>query len=186
VPAYRFSREGADWVTWTADGKALTWGQGPYVHRLTLADIRAAWEKEKREAGEKTDPVLAEAAKARAKAEKKDEGPKVHPDTLEVKLLVPRYTPVGTVAFRGARIITMKGEEIVPRGTIVVENDRIVAVGPEEGTPIPPARGCSRRGKSIIPGLVDVHAHLHYNSLDIIPESGRLLRKPGVWGHHHP
>jgi Tol biopolymer transport system component/imidazolonepropionase-like amidohydrolase len=172
VPAYRFSREGADWLTWTADGKALTWGQGPFVHRLTLDDIRTAWEKEKKEAGEKTDPALAEAAKAGDKDEKKDEGPKVHPDTLEVKLIVPRYKPLGTVAFRGARIVTMKGEEIVPRGTIVVENDRIVAVGPEDGTPIPAgARVIEAAGKTIIPGLVDVHAHLHYNSLDIIPES---------------
>ena len=168
LPAYRFAQEGADWITWTADGKAITWSEGPIVHRVTLADIQNSWDKEKDEAGQKTDPAF----KAKTPEEKKKEPPTVHPDTTEVRLLVPRAHPTGVVAFRGARIITEKGDEVISQGTIVVQDDKILAIGPEGSVTIPAgARVIDAAGKTIMPGMVDVHAHLHYNSLDIIPEA---------------
>ena len=37
-----------------------------------------------------------------------------------------RDIPRGTVALRNARLITMKGDEIIARGDVVVRNNRIV------------------------------------------------------------
>ena len=37
--------------------------------------------------------------------------------------------PQGSVAFTNARIITMRGEEVIENGTLVVEGNRIAAVG---------------------------------------------------------
>src|SRR4029078_11307690 len=104
---------------------------------------------------------------------KKDDGKKKMPEStaIEIALSAPRAKPTGTVAYTGARIVTMKGDEVIPDGTIVVEGDRIVAVGPRSSTKAPAGAqvgdGC---GKTIIPGLFDEHAHLHYSTLDIFPQ----------------
>ena len=62
---------------------------------------------------------------------------------------------------RGARIITMKGDEVIPRGDVVVTNNRITAVGAEGSVTVPAgARTIDVSGKTIMPGLVDIHAHM--------------------------
>jgi imidazolonepropionase-like amidohydrolase len=169
LPAYRFSKEGADWLNWSSDGRTLTWGFGPSFYRVALEDVQAAWDAKKTKDAAKTVPGFKE---EKDKDKKKDDPAAVHPDTVQVQLYVPRHRPEGTYALTGARLITMKGDEIVPRGTIIVKNDRIVAVGPEGQVTVPPeARIFLMSGKTIIPGLIDVHAHMHYSYLDIIPET---------------
>lgn len=87
----------------------------------------------------------------------------------EIALTLPRAKPSGTVAFTNARIITMKGDEVIPSGTVLVENNRIRAVGPS--VPIPPdAEVFDAAGKTIMPGLVDVHAHMHYHAFEAFPQ----------------
>jgi len=59
---------------------------------------------------------------------------------------------------RGARIVTMKGDEVIENGDVVVTDNRIVSVGPRGNAPAN-ARVIDVSGKTIIPGFVDVHAH---------------------------
>ncbi len=47
----------------------------------------------------------------------------------DIAITVPKDKPQGTVVLRGARILTMKGTEVIPKGDIVVKDNRIVAVG---------------------------------------------------------
>ena len=55
----------------------------------------------------------------------------------------------------------MKGDEVIARGDVVVTNNRITAVGPEGSVTVPAgARTIDVSGKTIMPGLVDVHAHM--------------------------
>jgi imidazolonepropionase-like amidohydrolase len=64
------------------------------------------------------------------------------------------------VAYSGARIIPIVGEEI-DNGVIVVQGGKIVAVGPAASVQIP--EGADRRdatGNVIMPGLVDTHSHI--------------------------
>ena len=66
----------------------------------------------------------------------------------------------------------MKGDEVIEDGTIVVEDNRITAVGPR-GVGDGARRGAKVvdvAGRTIIPGLFDEHAHLHYSTLDIFPQ----------------
>jgi Tol biopolymer transport system component len=66
----------------------------------------------------------------------------------------------GAVALTNARIITMKGDEVIERGTIVIRDNRIVSAGPAESVKIPDgARIISLDGKTIVPGFMDLHDH---------------------------
>lgn len=83
------------------------------------------------------------------------------PVATKITVSSARPQPSGSVVLSGARVITMKGNEIIERGDIVVTNNRISAVGPKGKVQIPAgARTIDVTGKTIIPGLVDVHAHM--------------------------
>lgn len=83
------------------------------------------------------------------------------PDTVDVLVEAQRARPKGTVVLSGARIITMKGDEVIERGDIVITDNRIAAVGAKGRVQIPAgARVIDVTGKTIMPGLVDVHAHM--------------------------
>ncbi|HEY2017158.1 MAG TPA: hypothetical protein VGH38_26815, partial [Bryobacteraceae bacterium] len=64
-------------------------------------------------------------------------------------------------AFVGARIVDGTGKPAIENGTLVVENGRVVAVGPSARTK--PPRGAevvNAAGKTIIPGLINGHGHV--------------------------
>jgi imidazolonepropionase-like amidohydrolase len=64
------------------------------------------------------------------------------------------------VAFTGARIIPVSGPEIAD-GVLVVQNGKIVSVGPTSQVQVP--AGAERRdvkGKVVMPGLIDSHSHI--------------------------
>ena len=69
--------------------------------------------------------------------------------------------PPSIIALRGATLIDGTGRSPLPSSTIIVSGDRITAVGPEATVPIPPgARVIDVRGRTIFPGLADLHVHL--------------------------
>jgi Tol biopolymer transport system component len=91
-----------------------------------------------------------------------------------VALEMAADVPAGTLAFTNARIITMEpGRDVIENGTIVVTANRIAAVGPTSGVAIPAgAKVIDARGKTIMPGLVDMHGHIdncYYTSSGLIP-----------------
>lgn len=71
--------------------------------------------------------------------------------------VAPAFTQELTIT--NARIIVGNGE-VIPQGSIVVRNGRIVAVGP--GDPATTAgRVINARGLSAMPGLIDAHRHVY-------------------------
>jgi imidazolonepropionase-like amidohydrolase len=81
------------------------------------------------------------------------------PAEHRVEVTVTRDTPQGTVILRGARVITMRGAEVVENADVVVQNNRIASVGPSGSGPAD-ARVIDVGGMTIAPGFVDVHAHM--------------------------
>lgn len=83
------------------------------------------------------------------------------PEVIDVIVTAPRARPTGTVVLSGARIVTMKGDEIIERGDVVITDNRIAAVGGKGKVQIPAgAKVIDVTGKTIIPGFVDVHSHM--------------------------
>ncbi len=80
-------------------------------------------------------------------------------DTLTLRLTVPRRIPAGRIALTDARIVTLEGDRVLERGTVVVEGARIVCVGTCDTDGVD--RVLDLAGKTIIPGFVDMHSH-HY------------------------
>lgn len=78
---------------------------------------------------------------------------------IKINLRLPSDKPNGKIAFTNARIITMNGDQVIEKGTVVVESNKIIAVGSEVEVPSD-ARVIDVAGQTIMPGLVDVHAHL--------------------------
>jgi Tol biopolymer transport system component/imidazolonepropionase-like amidohydrolase len=95
------------------------------------------------------------------------------PQTATAVIDVPRARPEGAVVLSGARVATMKGDEVIERADLVVTGNRISAVGPKGKVAIPAgAKVIDVTGKTIIPGFVDVHAHMW-------PPRG--VHQPQVW-----
>lgn len=96
-----------------------------------------------------------------------DDGPTL--DSMNISFTYDTYRRSGRIAFTNAKIITMEGNKVIERGTVLVENNRIKAVG--ENIQIPSGtKSMDMSGKVIMPGLIDVHAHMHYNTYAINPE----------------
>ena len=82
---------------------------------------------------------------------------------IEISLSVTADNHDETIALTGARLITMEGDQVIANGTIVTRGNRILAVGAAEDVSIPEgAKVMDMSGKTIIPGFVDVHAHVNH------------------------
>ena len=181
VPTRRLTRVGGDFVGWTTDGSAAYYsiGRSFFLHDIALsdslvADSVAAARAEARgeaerpegedaapeeEAGDTVD-VIEEEAPDSETSEDDEGGPVYEAARFDVEITVPKDLPRGVVALTNARLITMRGDEVIPRGDIVVRDNRIVAVGATGSVTIP--EGADVRdmtGRTILPGLVDIHAH---------------------------
>ncbi|MBP6185095.1 MAG: PD40 domain-containing protein [Saprospiraceae bacterium] len=80
---------------------------------------------------------------------------------LKINLRLPADKPSGIIAFTNARIITMEGNKVIEQGTLVVEGNVIKAVGSANEVVVPQkAKIINCAGKTLMPGIVDVHGHL--------------------------
>ncbi len=83
----------------------------------------------------------------------------------------PIAKPTGISALVGARVITMEGDEVIADGVVLIEGNHIIAVGKREEVTIPQnATIIDIKGKTIIPGIIDTHAHQPNGSNGIIPQ----------------
>jgi cytosine/adenosine deaminase-related metal-dependent hydrolase len=73
----------------------------------------------------------------------------------------PGLAQSDVVAFTNVTVVPMDGERLLPDHTVVVRGDRIVEVGPADQVRIPDgARRLDGRGRYLMPGLSEMHAHV--------------------------
>ncbi len=144
VPAKKLTDVGADYFGWSDGGKVIHWAIGSTLFRRPLASV--GFDGEDRSTGRR-------ARALRMPAESESEV-----DRIEVAIEAPRATPEGVVVFRGARVVTMRGDEVLNGADVVVRGSRIESVGPRGQRPAG-AHVIDVKGKTIVPGFVDTHAH---------------------------
>ena len=81
-------------------------------------------------------------------------------DSLGVKIELPVKSdvPSGMIAFTNAKVITMNGDLVLDNGTVIVEKNIIKEVGSNVEIP-GNAKVVDCEGKTLMPGIMDVHAH---------------------------
>jgi imidazolonepropionase-like amidohydrolase/Tol biopolymer transport system component len=152
MPITKATGDGGQYLNWSADGNNLAWSLGPtFYTAATSSFIRAL------PAGESKDSPGYAAPKSGT--------------SLAITASADR--PNGTVALVGAKVITMADEAggIIEDGVVIVEGNRIRQIGPRGQVAIPAgAQTVDVTGKTIIPGLIDAHAHGAQGEDDLIPQ----------------
>lgn len=88
-----------------------------------------------------------------------EETPEMDTEGIKIGLIAPIDNPSGSIAFMNARIITMNGDKVIENGHILIKNNKIEAIGKDITIPRS-AKIYDAKGKTIMPGLVDAHAHI--------------------------
>ncbi len=167
-PLARISENAGANLHWSADGRAVHWSLGPEYFSRSLTEtfsfVRGA-------APEPDQP--------------EDEG-------IDIGFSQAFDVPSGTVAFVGARVVTMADGSsdggVIEDATVLVQGNRIRQVGDRVSVP-EGAYIVDATGKTIIPGLIDVHAHVGGAGSGILSElSWRLAANVafGVTTAHDP
>lgn len=145
IPLSKITKDAGTYVHWSKDSKTLNWTLGP---RYFTKDIKTVF------------PFVEGATDKIAKA-----------DTLgiDIGLKLMADIPEGIIAITGARIITMKGDDVIEKGTIVINKNKIVALGANVNIPAE-AKIIDGTGKTIMPGIVDVHSHLRASGDGVSPQ----------------
>ena len=179
-PARKLTDLGGEFASWEADGKRVHWSLGN-AHFVYDVDKAVAQEDsvklaKKAEAKRKEDSLakaITDVVKiktdttkklidtlAKKVVEKKEEF-KYKPEEIAIKLYFEKDMPKASVLLKGARIVTMKGNEVIEQGDILVVNNRIKAVGPSGTLQVPAnTKVIDVAGKTIVPGFVDTHSHM--------------------------
>ena len=157
MPTWRLTKVGGDFIGWTADSQAAYFsiGRSFFLHDIaTQAEVDVANRaKAETEAERAAAPPSAEKPAAGAPApgspekpaaQKPPAPPKIptleyEPHRVDVEIIVDKDKPKGVIALRNARLITMKGDEVIARGDIVITDNRITAIGPSGSVKIPAA-----------------------------------------------
>jgi imidazolonepropionase-like amidohydrolase len=87
------------------------------------------------------------------------------------------------IAFVDVEVVPLDSERVLSDQTVIVDGDRIVAIGPAAKTPAPRgARIIDGRGKYLMPGLMDMHVHLASEAdLDLFVARG-VTTVRNMWG----
>ncbi|HEX6307978.1 MAG TPA: amidohydrolase family protein [Longimicrobiales bacterium] len=150
-PVRRLSRDAGTWLQWSPDGRRVYWALGPELYQRDIAQTFSFETPD-------TSSLRREPEAAGTR----------------IGFRAPYDRPTGTLALSGANVITMRGgtEEVVRDAVVLIERNRITTVGPRAQVEVPAgAHTVDVTGAWIMPGIVDVHAHVGAGSSGITPQS---------------
>ena len=137
LPVAQVARDAGYNLHWSADSKKLHW---------TLGNEYFAEKLERRFSFLEGSP---------------DTIPPVDTAGVKIILKVKSDKPTGKIALTGGNLITMENDKIIKNGVVLVEGNLIKYAGPASGIKLDKeTKVISVKGKTIMPGLIDVHAHL--------------------------
>lgn len=143
LPVKQLSVRAGEYISWNGDSDKLYWSLGPELYQ---ASIKGLFSPE-------SDVKTAEA------------------ESVNLGFKAPVDIPKGLVAFVGGQVITMNGDEVLQDAIVLVENNKIRAVGSKADVQIPAnSHIIDITGKTLMPGLFDAHAHGSQGVQQITPQ----------------
>ena len=148
LPVAKVSRDAGENLQFSGDSRTLHWSLGPELFTRPLQEAFAFL------AGAPAElPPPAESGR-------------------NIAFRARQAKPAGVIALVGGKVVTMRGDEVLEDGVVVVDGNRIAAVGARSAVAIPSgAQIVDVAGTTVLPGLVDVHAHGSQASDGITPQS---------------
>lgn len=147
VPVKQLDVNAGDYLHWSGDSKQLYFSLGDQLFTRSLVDTFGFLEGAPKDL------------------------PKPVDNGVHIGFRAPSDKPSGVTVISGGRVVTMRGDEVIENARIVVRDNRIAAIGRSEEIEIPAgANVVDAKGKTIIPGLVDVHWHGGMGESEIIPQ----------------
>lgn len=139
IPVTHVAEDAGISLHWSQDGQQLHWTMGEEYFSVGLDEAFAFLNGEHNEAL-----------------------PLGQREGLRIGLELESDIPEGVVAFTNARLITVDEQDtVIENGTLIVEGNRIHSLGAAGEVEIPEgAFVVDTEGKSIMPGIVDAHAHI--------------------------
>jgi imidazolonepropionase-like amidohydrolase/Tol biopolymer transport system component len=161
VPITEVSAGGADFMGWARGGETLFWSIGPELKQAQVSDFFASAPKGEGDA---------------------DTGYETPDSAISMSVTVTKAAPTGTTVITGAKILTMAAgldkndPGAIENGVIVIEGDRIAAIGAAGEVAIPDgARMVDASGKVVMPGFVDAHHHGPHGVGELVPQQNWSL-----------
>ena len=145
-PVDQISRDAGFNLHWSGDSRRVSWSLGP---DLFTRDVATSF------------PFLD--GKVGAAAAPEAVG-------VAIAFTTKADVPASTLALTGARVIAMTGSEVLENATVLVEGNRIKAIGRNLAIPAGATR-VDVRGKTIIPGIIDVHGHIPSENEGLVGET---------------
>ncbi|TFH65921.1 MAG: amidohydrolase, partial [Candidatus Zixiibacteriota bacterium] len=135
LPVKKLSTDAGTYLSWSSDSRRVSWSTGP---EYFTADVAAL--------------ISADAAKDSSKIYK--------PVAVNLGWQEKADIPGTDLYFVGAKVLPMNDLSIIPDGVVHVKGNRIVEVGERGRVTIPTgAKVIDLAGKTLMPGLIDIHAH---------------------------
>ena len=151
LPVTQLSSRAGEYLTWRPDNGAVGWFHGPFYFERELKEAFAFVDG----ASETMPEPLAEG--------------------INLSFKASSDKPQGVKALVGGTVVTMRDanntQEVIEDGVVLIKDNRIMAVGKRGQVSIPDeAMLVDTKGKTIIPGLIDAHAHGAQGRNEIIPQ----------------
>lgn len=165
LPVAKVTQQAGDYIHFSGDSQQIHWSLGPDYYSQSLEQAFAHL---------RPSPPLVEPKKKKKKNGERSDEPstaEVTATSVPIGMRVAHDRPDGRLALVGGRIVTMDRQGIIPNGTILIEGNRIVTVGPTNKVRVPQdAKVIQLRGQVVLPGFVDTHAHGAQATNEINPQ----------------
>lgn len=198
VPSVQLTNTGADFMSWADGGDTITWAIGSTLYSRSFDSVDFAGDdKDDKKEEAATEAETKEDAKVSddASGDQKDDSTKVEEEPkprleddenvrkLSFTVSAQRDTPEGSILIVGGNVITMAGTstdemtQVRENQDILVTNNRIVAIGDSGSLTVPDgAEVMDAKGKFIVPGFIDTHAHWEFRTGDVLePQNWTLV-----------
>lgn len=163
LPVTKLSDEAGDFVHFSGDSKSLHWSLGPDLFTCIIAEAVA-------NSAEDASPSKNDDVDAVADDPTKD-GPERPVTKTPIGFQHSTAKPESKLALVGGRIVTMGDKGVIDGGTVLIDANRIVAVGDRDEVDVPrDYEILNLDGQVILPGFIDTHAHGAQATSGITPQ----------------